>query len=467
MNKEKEFDNFLIDFPQYKNTFELDRLRAKEYSRLDKQGHVYLDYTGGGIYAESQLKAHLEILNSGIYGNPHSENPTSMASTKMVKNVRKSVLSFFNASEDVYDIVFTSNASSAIKLVAEAYPFCAKSKLMLLFDNHNSVNGMREYAHHEKAKVEYLPVYPPELRVNEEELTKCLNDVDTDGNNLFVYPAQSNFSGVQHSLEWIEKAQNAGWDVMLDAAAFVPSNEMDLSKWQPDFIPLSFYKMFGYPTGIGALIIKKTMLKKLKRPWFAGGTIKLASVQGETHLMHENHEGFEDGTVNYLGFPAVEIGLNHLKNIGMDIIHIRVYSLVKWLIDKLVTLKHDNGNNLVSFYGDPSDTRRGGNIAINLYDKDSKLIDFRFFEKMANEKLISIRTGCFCNPGASESHFGITKSEIIDIMEKKSENFNDYLEIIRNEDGKNAGGIRISFGVASNFDDAWKIYELIQSLLNK
>jgi molybdenum cofactor sulfurtransferase len=35
---------------------------------------------------------------------------------------------------------------------------------------------------------------------------------------------------------------------------------------------VSFYKMFGYPTGVGALVVKKSFLAKLQRPWFAGGT---------------------------------------------------------------------------------------------------------------------------------------------------------------------------------------------------
>ncbi|MCP4693599.1 MAG: PAS domain S-box protein, partial [Desulfobacterales bacterium] len=42
--------------------------------------------------------------------------------------------------------------------------------------------------------------------------------------NLFAFPAQSNFSGVQHPLEWIEAARARGWDVLVDAAAFAPTN---------------------------------------------------------------------------------------------------------------------------------------------------------------------------------------------------------------------------------------------------
>ena len=100
---------------------------------------------------------------------------------------------------------------------------------------------------------------------------------------LFAYPAQSNFSGVQHPLRWIETAHEHGYDVLLDAAAYVPSNRLDLSVVKPDFVPVSWYKVFGYPTGVGCLIARREALGRLRRPWFAGGSVYMASVQGDWH----------------------------------------------------------------------------------------------------------------------------------------------------------------------------------------
>src|SRR2546421_2841236 len=55
------------------------------------------------------------------------------------------------------------------------------------------------------------------------------------------------------------------------------TNRLDLSSWHRDFVPLSFYKIFGYPTGVGCLLARKGALAKLRRPWYAGGTITLSS----------------------------------------------------------------------------------------------------------------------------------------------------------------------------------------------
>jgi len=153
---------------------------------------------------------------------------------------------------------------------------------------------------------------------------------------------------VQHALEWIAQAQAKGWDVLLDAAAFVPTNRLDLGRWQPDFITLSFYKCW-LSDGVGCLLARRAP-GKLHRPGLRG-TITVASVQGDRYYLHEGAEAFEDGTLNYLTLPAVEIGLRHLAQIGLDTIHTRVTCLTGWLLDQLTALRHRNGTSLVRLYG--------------------------------------------------------------------------------------------------------------------
>src|SRR5262245_4212457 len=61
------FQAFRRAYPAYDSTRLLDRLRVTEYARLDRQGHVYLDYTGGGLYAESQLRDHFAQLSERVF----------------------------------------------------------------------------------------------------------------------------------------------------------------------------------------------------------------------------------------------------------------------------------------------------------------------------------------------------------------------------------------------------------------
>jgi len=449
-----QFEDFLQQYPAYGSSQRLDNLRALEYTILEQQGHVYLDYTGAGLYSNTQLSKHQELLNSHLFGNPHSYNPTSIRSTELVEQARAYVLKFFNASPDEYVCVFTQNASGALKIVGEAYPFGAGCRYLLTFDNHNSVNGIREYAHARGASVTYLPLILPDLRVDENDLMDSLQQLDKGCFNLFAYPAQSNFSGVQHSLNWISAAQDLGWDVLLDAAAFVPTNRLDLGKFHPDFVPLSFYKMFGYPTGIGALIARKETLRKLSRSWFAGGTTTVASVRGNRFYQADAPAAFEDGTLNYLNIPAVEIGLCHLEQIGYDAIHDRVISLTGWLLDNLAALKHSNGKPLVQIYGPVDTHNRGGTIALNFFDAQGRIVPKHLLEEEASCRNISIRMGFFCNPGAGEIALDISGDELSSCFSRPDyESRISDLDFQRCIDPKASGAVRVSVGLVSNFAD--------------
>jgi selenocysteine lyase/cysteine desulfurase len=445
---------FLEQFPEYCETEKIDALRAADYARIDKLGHIYLDYTGSGVYAESQLRKHHEFLSSNVFGNPHSTNPTSAISTEMVERTREAVLKFFNADPKEYVVIFTSNASGALKLVGESYPFDKGSHYVLTYDNHNSVNGIREYALAHGAEVTYIPVLPPEMAVDESKLDAVLKTNKPGSVSLFAFPAQSNFSGRLHPLEWIKRAHALGWDVLLDAAAFAPTNRLDLAKYHPDFVPISFYKMFGYPTGIGVLVARRQALAKLRRPWFAGGTITVASVQGEKFYLAEAPSAFEDGTLNFLSIPAVEIGLNHLSSIGMETVHKRVHALTGWLLQELLKLKYANGKPVLKIYGPLTNEERGGTIALNFVDSEGRVIDHRSVEENANKIDLSLRTGCFCNPGAGEVALGISSEELHSCFAQPLHDAHlTYDEFRLCIDGKASGAVRISVGLVSNFSD--------------
>ena len=459
------YDTFLAAYPAYGGTASLDRLRSADYGRLDQLGHTYLDYTGGGLYALSQVRRHHDLLQARVFGNPHSDNPTSLESLHLVEEARAAVLAFFNAPSAEYDVVFTSNASGALKLVGESFPFGPGGRYLLTYDNHNSVNGVREFARYRGATVTYIPVTPPELRIEPAAVLAELDRGKPGAPKLFAYPAQSNFSGVQHPLTWVSEARARGWRVVLDSAAFAPTNRLDLRLVQPDFVPLSFYKMFGYPTGIGALICRREALAELKRPWFAGGTITVASVQGEGwHHLAPGHAGFEDGTVDYLGLPAVVFGLEHLTAANLDLIHDRVVSLTGWLIGRMRALRHAGGAPLTRIFGPCDLAHRGGTVAFYLLDPDGLPYDVRSIETDAAAALISLRTGCFCNPGDGEVAHAIAREDMARCFEGRQApvTFEDCSRTLTERGGPAPNTIRVSLGLASNFADVYRLLAFLE-----
>ncbi|OAA65801.1 molybdenum cofactor sulfurase [Niveomyces insectorum RCEF 264] len=468
-------DNILDRYPEYGSTSHLDTMRHTEYGYLDEQNHVYLDYTGAGLAARAQHRAHAQRQAALVLGNPHSVSPTSELATDLVEQTRTRVLQHLHASPDEYAVIFTANATGAARLVGEAYPFRKGRRLVLTADNHNSLNGLREYARRGGAPTAYVPCTAPELTVDPTTLLETLGprrwktqatkgpwqrfwngvfcgglfgaDEDTytekaDGvhagteagtseqdhehdRGLFAYPAQSNFSGVRHPLWWVAAAQARGYDVLLDAAAYLPTATLDLSAVHPDFVLVSWYKLFGYPTGVGCLVARRAALARLSRPWFAGGTIRAVSVGLDWHApAHRLEAQFEDGTVNFQSIPDVCTGLDWLQDhVGFPALQTRVRCLTGWFLDRLLALRHSNGQPMVVLYGPAaagsggggggnSSPERGGTVTFNFVDPEGALVDERLVAAAAAAARISLRTGCFCNPGAGETALGFTHAEL-------------------------------------------------------
>lgn len=123
------------------------------------------------------------------------------------------------------------------------------------------------------------------------------NPVEKSLNSLFVYSAQCNFSGLKYPLSWIEKVRHgclnsyvgneSNWFTMLDAAGYAATNDLNLSSFKPDFVCISFYKLFGYPTGIGALLVKNSSAHILKKVYYGGGTVKLVLSSKMHHVKRD------------------------------------------------------------------------------------------------------------------------------------------------------------------------------------
>ena len=271
---------------------------------------------------------------------------------------------FFNAPEDEFEIVFTANASGALKLVGEAYPFAPGGVFLLSYDNHNSVNGIREFAGKKGATTTYIPVREQDLRLDEGQ---CAPPCAAPAAPLrSSSPPRRHETSAALSTRSNGSSRRGNWAGTSSSTVprHAPTNPLDAAAIGADFIPISFYKLFGYPTGSGCLIARREALSKLRRPWFAGGTITLASVQQEDwfHLT-PGATGFEDGTIDYLGLPAVTIGIEHVESVGVPAIHERVRALAGWLLEELRGLRHSDGSPLVRIFGPGDLERRGATIA--------------------------------------------------------------------------------------------------------
>ena len=447
----------------------LDELRATEYGRLDRLGQVYLDYTGGGLYAESQVRQHMDLLCGNVFGNPHSHNPTSLAMTELVERARAYTLAYFQCPRvRVRGDLHTQRqrrpqTGRRILPLRARQPLRAHRRQSQLGQWHPGIRAGKGRRHHLCAGGSARPAPG----------RGCPDRGAGPGRSgsgqlvLFSRPIQlfrrAAFSGLDR-----RSPRGGGGRCCSTAAAFAPTNRLDLSRWRPDFVCLSFYKIFGYPTGVGALIARKQALARLRRPWFAGGTIAIASVKGDGFFFVEGGSAFEDGTVNYLSLPAIEIGLRHIAGIGIDAIHERVTCLTAWLLQQIAALRHSNGQPMAEILGPATTEGRGGTITLNFRDPQGRLLQAARLEELANKAGISLRTGCFCNPGAGEIAQHIPAAEMEAVFAAGVPlSFMQLEQRLRQGYGLNVGAVRISVGLATNFADVYRFMAFAAGLRDK
>jgi selenocysteine lyase/cysteine desulfurase len=142
--------------------------------------------------------------------------------------------------------------------------------------------------------------------------------------------------------------------------------------------------------------------------------------------------------------------LRFLDQIGLESIHERVEALGSTLLDTLGSLRHANGNPAATIYGPRDFDRRGATVAFNFLHPDGHVVDERYVDRVARRHKISLRTGCFCNPGAGEVAFTIARETLVGGEFSDGMTLDDYIEAIGLP---SAGAVRASLGPPSNAAD--------------
>ncbi|KAF8810728.1 Aldedh-domain-containing protein [Phlegmacium glaucopus] len=257
---------------------------------------------------------------------------------------------------------------------------------------------------------------------------------------------QSNISNSKNPLSVAEYASALGYDTILDAAALAPTSVLSLSDASVDAIAISFYKMFGFPTRVGALVVKKSFLSRLQRPWFAGGTVDVVQVPGSiVTRAKEPHEQFE-----------VPLCVFAISSSGTFI----SYLVSQFFIIKSPTRclgKTSRGNPLADTNSKAAIYWRAIRYGFCLSIPSGDIISNSFIEYTASKQNISLRTGCMCNPGGAATILGIEE-------QMKQLYPGVTLSDFEKKMGRELGVVRISLGLASNFQDVRRVIQFATSL---
>eukprot|EP00961_Rhodomonas_salina_P214238 2893214-Rhodomonas_salina.2 len=249
---------------------------------------------------------------------------------------------------------------------------------------------------------------------------------------------------------------------MLDTAALAPTSGVDLSEVQPEFVCLSFYKIFGYPTGIGCLVAMKSALSRMQKPWFAGGTIRMVMAQPEFlhHLSVDPsmHQCWEDGTINFQQTSAVKMGLEWIQKVGIDNIRQHTSCLIKWISSELKALRWENGAPFC-FIPEIESGEHGSSCSMVVLSRNGTVVPHKVVEARTAAANFAVRTGCFCNPGTGLMMLSKFDTKLVSGFKDGHSTLEDLFEEVVSIKGL----LRVSVGIPTTFADVYRFLRFLQT----
>ncbi|ODV91887.1 hypothetical protein CANCADRAFT_22070 [Tortispora caseinolytica NRRL Y-17796] len=451
----KETESFILN-GSYGYGYQLEAIKRKCYPQIKNQ--VYLDHAGVALPNAIAIDQFAEYMKSHLLGNPHSYSPSSQLASIEIEKVRRQVLQMLKASPSEFVVIFTSNTTSALKLILEAVgsSSASDSTYRFLDASHTSVVGLREG-------------FKQYQCLSESEVA-CWLQQYSDESGLFAYPRQSNFSGARYPIDWISTIGNhhPNYYTLLDAASYMCSGSLDYSDYtaSPHFTVFSFMKMFGFPD-LAALVVRRdaTTFFSFKK-YFGGGTVD-AYVPDSDFSARKTvlYEQLEDGSLPIHNLVALQCAIDsHLQTFGsIDAVHSHIRSVYRYAMSKLLQLRYSNGNPCIHIYGRNylDENAQGPIIALNVLNRNGSWYGYKDLERLMSLHDVNIRTGRHCNVGDAMQWLGLSGKTLKRYYEM-GHICGDSMDII---DNVPTGCARISVGAETSAEDIDFVLSIIHNYI--
>lgn len=271
---------------------------------------VYLDSTATSLKPQSVIDAERKYYEDNGATVHRGVYDLSVKATDLYEGAREKVRQFVHA-KSIKEIVFTRNATEAINIVANAFPFKPGEVILISeMEHHSNIVPWQKIRDEKGIELRWIPV------TEQGELDLSNLDELLKGAKLVSITQMSNVLGAVNDVKTIiTKAHAAGAKVLIDAAQSVPHMPVDVQNFDADFLVFSSHKMLG-PSGIGVLYGKEEILNLLP-PFLRGGDMIL-EVTKESATWNELPYKFEAGTPNIGGAIALGAAIDYLQGIGME-----------------------------------------------------------------------------------------------------------------------------------------------------
>ncbi|MRX34185.1 cysteine desulfurase [Aminobacter sp. MDW-2] len=299
------------------STYDVEAIR-RDFPILSREVYgkplVYLDNGASAQKPQVVIDA-ITHAYSNEYANVHRGlHFLSNAATDAYEKARESVRRFLNA-PDVNQIVFTSNATSAINTVAYGYgmPNIGEGDdvVLSIMEHHSNIVPWHFIRERQGAKLVWVPV--DDLGAfHVEEFEKRL----TDRTKLVAITHMSNALGTVTPIKEICRIAHArGIPVLVDGSQSAVHMPIDVQDLDCDFFVMTGHKLYG-PSGIGVLYGKRELLERM-RPFHGGGEM-IVEVTEDIVTYNEPPHRFEAGTPPIVQAIGLGAALDYIDGIGRE-----------------------------------------------------------------------------------------------------------------------------------------------------
>eukprot|EP00930_Biecheleria_cincta_P082306 TRINITY_DN72063_c0_g1_i1.p1 TRINITY_DN72063_c0_g1~~TRINITY_DN72063_c0_g1_i1.p1 ORF type:complete len:791 (+),score=108.86 TRINITY_DN72063_c0_g1_i1:79-2451(+) len=485
---EDEERQFCRQYPQYGFPVletgglpKINQLVQDEFSHLS--GRHYLDYAGAAPVPNSVAKFAADDMLR--LGNPHSLNVPGRRAAKRIRSVRNLVTQKLIGNAEDYVCVFTSGATAALKLVADCFPWRSDSQFVSSIDSHDSARGIQNIALARGATAIQITLGRSPNSMED----VCLSSGQLAAHHLFTFPGEDNITGARHDIAaWVQHThrgllgdgRGGRWHVCLDASKLLTCKRLILDPiHKPDFIVMSFYKIVGAPTGIGALLVRRTALPLLiqSKVYHGGGSAIVAATlekkakkrdgSAESMVKQSGSDAgaiLEDGTLPFQQISLLGHSLQWFLRLDLDQAQSHSWSLRDYAARSMAKICHGSGAPACIMYGPPPGTcsdEVGGTVAFNLLSSDGTVLNHHSVGLAALACGLDLRWGSFCNRAglkhALETAHGTACQDLSDPCWEPA-------DITGARSGYLNGALRVSFGFASRFTDAQALIRFVEKI---
>lgn len=286
---------------------------------------VYLDSGATAQKPRSVIDAERDFYEHHNGAVARGAHLLAEEATDAFESARAEVAAFVGAAVD--EIVWTSNATSALNLVASGIgnasagiggDEAARFRIgpgdeicVTETEHHANLVPWQALATRTGATLRWIPV--------DDFGQLILDDLDTlvnERTKVLAFTHVSNITGIITPVSTlVARAKAVGALTVLDGCQSVPHLPVDVRALDVDFMAFSGHKMLG-PTGIGALYGRKELLDVLPPSTFGGGAVKIVTMDQTSWL--DAPTRFEAGTQPVAQAVGMAAAVRYLNAIGMD-----------------------------------------------------------------------------------------------------------------------------------------------------